>query len=71
MKILRLFPNLINDQMNLELEFEVTKEELKAILNLLKKAKSSGLNGRTIEFYIGFYALLKGDLLRMVEESRI
>jgi hypothetical protein len=33
MKIIRLFPRLIDDEMNIELEAEVSKKEIKEVLN--------------------------------------
>lgn len=71
MKVIRIFPRLFDQRMNEDLEVEVTKEELKAVLHSFKKAKSPGLNGRTVEFYLDFYDLLEGELLRVIEESRI
>jgi hypothetical protein len=62
MKILKLFPQLIDDQMNLEPEAKVIKEELKAVLNLFKRAKSTSVDGWTADFYIGFYDMLEDDL---------
>jgi hypothetical protein len=67
MKNLRLFPKLIDYQMNLGLEFEVTKEKLKAVVNSLRRAKSLGPDGWKIEFYIRFYYMLGKDILEVVE----
>jgi len=53
--------------MNLKLEVEVTKEEMKVVLASFKKAKILGLDGWTIEFFFGFYDMLEGYLL---ENSR-
>jgi hypothetical protein len=71
MKVVRIFPRCFDQRMNEELEVEVTKEELKAILYTFKKAKSPRPNGWTVEFYLGFYDLLEVELLRVIEESRL
>jgi len=44
---------------------------LEIVLHSFQKDKSPGPNGWTIEFFLGFYDLLKVDLLRVVEESRL
>jgi len=38
--------------MNIELELEVSKEEIKAILNSFKKEKIPSPNGWSVEFYL-------------------
>jgi hypothetical protein len=40
MKIIRLFPRLIDDNMNMDLEAEVKMEELKAVLASFKKERA-------------------------------
>ena len=54
---------MVNDDMNKNLEEEVTEEELEKIVHSFQKGKSPGPDGFTIEFYQGFYELLKHDLL--------
>lgn len=36
MKIIKLFPSIISDEINIDLEAEVSKEEMKAVLNSKK-----------------------------------
>lgn len=36
----------------------------------MKKGKSPGLDGLKVEFFIGFYDLLKDNLLKVVHESK-
>lgn len=48
----------------------VTEEELKETLRSFQKDKSPGLNGWSIEFYLGLYEVIGNDLLKVVEESR-
>jgi len=45
--------------------------ELTEVLEKVKVDKSLGPNGWTVEFFIHFFELVGGDLLDMVEESRI
>jgi mannosylglycoprotein endo-beta-mannosidase len=45
--------------------------EIREILANFKVDKSSGLDGWTVEFLIHFFDLVGGDLLDMVEESRL
>lgn len=71
MKVFILFPVLINERLNVELEHEISKEELKAILSSFKRAKIPRIIGYIVGFYLGLYELIDNELLRMVEESRI
>ena len=60
--------------MNNSLKKEVTREELEKIVYSLQKGKSRGKSpgpdGITIEFFQGFYDLVKEDLLKVVQESQ-
>jgi len=49
----------------------VLEGELSEILHYFQKEKSLGSNGWPIEFYLGFYNLIREDLLKVVEESRV
>jgi hypothetical protein len=49
----------------------VTLTELKNNLSLLKKEKSPGPDGWTVEFFSHFFDLVGSDLLLMVEDARI
>lgn len=49
---------------------EVSLEELEATLKWLKKDKSPGLDGWTVEFYLALFEVLGTDLLRLIEESK-
>ena len=50
LKVIILFPRLINEEMNNSLKEEVTKKELEKIIYSFQKGKSHGLDGFTIEF---------------------
>lgn len=52
------------------LMLEVSKGELIEVLYSFQRDKSLGPDGWPIEVYMGFYELLGGDLLWVVEESR-
>ena len=56
--------------MNAELTKEITEEEVNLILHSFQKGKSLGLDGFTLEFFLGFYDLLKKDILEVVKESQ-
>jgi hypothetical protein len=56
--------------MNVSLEVDIIEEEILSTLSSLKKGKISGLDGLTIEFYLGFYDILKEDILKVVQESK-
>jgi hypothetical protein len=61
---------MVNDEETGPLYNPVTLEELKSILFQLKKDKSLGPNGWTVEFFIFFFDLVGEYLLDMVEDSR-
>jgi hypothetical protein len=71
MRIIYLFPELFNPEMNESLDVAVTKEEIKEVLLSLKKAKRPGPYDWTIEFYISFYDFMEDELLRVVKEPRV
>eukprot|EP00253_Pinus_taeda_P027952 PITA_27952 len=66
-----LFPQMFDVDLNDRLFRPVTEEELLETMKSFKRDKSPGPNGWTIEFFIHFFDLVKSDLLRMVEGSRI
>jgi hypothetical protein len=58
--------NTLKNEMNLSLEEEVTKQELKESLFSMRNGKSLGPNRVTVEFFKAFYDLLKEDLLLII-----
>ena len=70
LKVLSMFPRLINEEMNNSMKEEVTEEELEKIVYSFQKGKSSGPNGFTIEFFQGFFDLVKRDLIKVVQDSQ-
>jgi hypothetical protein len=69
-KLALYFPNFVDEQGNQYLFAEVTEAELKETLHIFQKDKSPGPDGWTIEFYRGFFDLIRENLLKVVEESR-
>jgi hypothetical protein len=45
---------------------EITKDELQVVLNSFQKRQKSKPDGWAIEFFMGFYELLKDDLLQLL-----
>ena len=70
MEVLNIFPKLIIDEMKQDLMKEVTEEELAKILASFQKGKIPSPDGFTVEFFLGFYDLIKDDLLKVVKESQ-
>ena len=70
MEVLGFFQRMISDEMNEEMTKEITEEEIRHTLQSFQKGKSPGPDGFTLEFYLGFYDLLKKDLLEVVRESQ-
>ena len=56
--------------MNDSLNQEFSEEELNNILHSFQKSKIPGLDGFTLEFFLGFYDLIKEDILKVVIESQ-
>ena len=55
--------------MNEELTKEIMEEEIQQVLHSFQKGKSLGLDGFTLEFFLGFYDKIKEDLLAVFKES--
>ena len=70
LEVLGLFPRMVSDEMNEELTKEISEEEIRHTLHSFQKGKISGLDGFTVEFYLGFYDLIKKDILEVVRESQ-
>jgi len=65
-----LFPRFIDQHGNESLMKEILTTKLLPILRTFEHDKSPGLDGWPVEFYLGFYDFFRGDLLKVVEESR-
>lgn len=68
LEVLSVFPTAFSEDMN-KVE-EVTEEEVLGSLSSMKKGESSGHDGLFVQFYMGFYDLLKEDLFKIVRESK-
>ena len=53
--------------MNEELTKEISEEEISYTLHTFRKGKIPGPNGFTLEFYLGFYDMMKNYILDMVK----
>jgi hypothetical protein len=56
--------------MNRALTEKVTKEEVHDTLFSMQKGRVIGLDGLIVEFYVGFYDLIKEYILKVVRESQ-
>ena len=70
LKVVGKFPTFFTDEINLSLEEEVSKPELKAIFFSMRNGKSPSPNKVIVEFFKSFYDILKEDLLLMIRESQ-
>ena len=68
-KIVGLFPHFVDQDGNETLRKEVSALKLLATLQSFQKDTSLGPDGWPVEFYLGFYDFIGGDLLKVVEES--
>eukprot|EP00253_Pinus_taeda_P028247 PITA_28247 len=68
---IEVLPQMFDDDRNAALFRPVTENELLGILKSFKENKSPVPDGWSIEFFIHFFDLIKHDLLRMVEASRM
>jgi len=69
-KIASIFPKIFKEEDSNRLTQPVSLAELKSVLFKIKKAKSPGTDGWTIEFFTFFFDIVGQDLLDMVEETR-
>ena len=70
LQVLNIFPWMISEEMNNVLKKEVEYMELKHIIWSFKKDKSPGPDELINEFFLGFFDLLKYDLLKVVKEPQ-
>jgi len=68
-RVAQLFPRFVGEDDNRMLMGEVSEMELSVVLHSFQKDKSPGPDGWPIEFFLGFFELIGGDLLKVVEES--
>jgi hypothetical protein len=64
------FPGFVSKEDNVCLMEVVSKEELQEVFHIFQKYKSPSPYQWPMEFFLWFYELSKGDILRVIEESR-
>ena len=69
-RVAQLFPRFVVEEDKNELMEVVSEEELKDALSILDKDKIPVPNGWTIEFFIGLFDLIGGDLIKVVDDTR-
>jgi hypothetical protein len=60
----------LEEEDNKALMEEVSEDELKEVLHSFQKDKILGLDGWSMDFFVGFFDFFGKDLLKVVEESR-
>jgi hypothetical protein len=65
------FPSFVDEENNQNIFAEVTKTKLRDTMQRFQKDKILGLDGWTIEFYLGFFNLIGKDIVKVIEESRL
>jgi hypothetical protein len=70
LQVVSKFQAVITEDMNKALEEEVTEAEVLAALSSMQQGKIPGPDGFTLEFFQGFYDLVKEHLLMIVRESQ-
>jgi hypothetical protein len=70
LKVISLFPSHITLELNDELKCEIIENEFFQTLSSFQRCKSPGPDGLMVEFYLGFNEFLKGDLFKVVNESK-
>jgi len=68
---IEMVPEMLDDAANEEFIKPISKEELLSAIKSIKKDKSLGPDGWPIEFFSHFFDLIKMDLLRMLEATRM
>jgi hypothetical protein len=66
LKVIELIPISISEEMNESLRDEVQEGEILAMLEAFQKSNRLGLDGLTVEFFLGFYDLVKEYLLKII-----
>jgi hypothetical protein len=70
LKVVEIFPRSFTVDMNEYLQAEILEGEVLAIIEAFQKRKIPGPDWLIVEIFLGFYDLLKGDLLKVVQESQ-
>jgi len=69
-RVVSLFPNMLNDLEDNSIFKLVDKEELNKVITNFKVDKSPGPDGWTMEFFKHLFYIVGVGLLEMIEESR-
>jgi hypothetical protein len=68
LEVISKFRPVFTKEMNRSMVEEVSEPKLHATLSSMQKGKRPRPDGLTVEFFLGFYDLLKEDLLKVVRE---
>jgi len=68
--VVDLFPRFFSEEMNDIILTDISEEEVLCTLKDFQKRKSLGPDRLTVEFYLGFFYLIKRDILKVVQESQ-
>jgi hypothetical protein len=59
-----------SEEMNESLHVDILEGGILPTISSFQKSKSLGYDSPTIEFFLGFFNLIKNDLLKAVQESQ-
>jgi hypothetical protein len=66
--IISIFPNSISEEMNASMKEDISNKKIVSTLSYFQKGKILGFDGLIVELYLGYYKLLKYDLLKVIQE---
>lgn len=64
-------PKLVTREDNDNINIPVTKKEVSEVLKEMKNGKAPGPDGFNVDFFKFWWNIVKGDIVRVVEDSRL
>jgi hypothetical protein len=69
-KVISHYPQMVNEEDNVQMMKEISFEELMFVMNSFQKEKILGPDKWPIEFFNDFFDVIGEDLMCMIEEVR-
>eukprot|EP00253_Pinus_taeda_P023568 PITA_23568 len=69
--LIKNIPKLVSREDNCNLNRPVTEEEVSEVLKQMKNGKALGLDGFNVDFFKACWNIVKEDIIRVVEDSRL